>query len=495
MGKKNYIIVDLGASNCRISRGSFDGKTININPVHRFGNNPIMAGKYLYWDYLNIYSEIKKGIVKASGGNDIISIAIDTWNIDFSLIGEDGRLIFNPLHYRDASRNNPSLEALFKELSKDEIFKITGWHPLVLASPFYIYYLSRNFPYIIKNTSKFLMMPDLMNYFLTGKYFTEYSIASGTLMLDFKTGTWDDRIMGLTGLNKDMMPDILDTGVYASKISKSVSSELGIGQFKVATCASHDTASAVAAVPVKGKNRAFLATGTWFILGMETSQKIIKDEVLKYGFTNEGGASGSTFFAKNLSAGLWILQECRKKWNQIYNKEFSWEDIERQAGESTPSQTTIDIENPVFASGSEDMLKLISDFCINTGQKVPETIGETAYSILINLAFIVKKYLMELEIITGVKIEALHMIGGGVYNSLLCQFISNTTGITVFAGPAEAASFGNLIMQLKAGGIINSLAEGREIISRSFEIKEYNPQDKEYWEEGYDRFNTIKRNK
>ncbi len=494
MANKNFIIADLGASNGRIIRGSFDGNIISLAQVHRFENIPVIASGSLYWDYLNIYREIKKGILKAVSGSDITSMAIDTWNVDFSLIGRDGRMIFNPLHYRDPSRSDPVLKALHKELSIKEIFTITGWNPLLVAAPFYLYYLRQNFPYIIENTSKFLMMPNLFNYFMTGRYFTEYSIASGSLMLDYRTGTWNQRIMGISGLNKDIMPEILDSGVYASDISDKVSNELGIKPFRVVTCASHDTASAVAGVPGKGENWAFLSTGTWFILGIETLQKIIKDDVIKYGFCNEGGVSGSNFFAKNLSAGLWILQECRKKWNQIYDKEFSWEEIEELARESTPGRSIIDIEDPVFASGSKDMLKLISDFCRDTHQEIPETIGEIAYSIFLNLAFIVKKYLLELETFTGSKIEALHMIGGGVYNSLLCQLISNTTGITVLAGPAEAASFGNLIMQLKAGGDINSLAEGREIISRSFEIKEYNPQDKEYWEEGYDRFNTIKGN-
>lgn len=495
MTNKNYIVADLGASNCRMIRGSFNGKTLDITPFHRFENTPVIAGGSLFWDYLNIYQEIKNGIAKIAGGNVISSIAIDTWNTDFSLVGLNGKLIFDPLHYRDEGRNDPALEEFYEELSLKELFNITGWHPHLIASPFYLYYLRKKFPYILENTSKFLMMPDLMNYFLTGQYFTEYSIASGTLMLDFRTGTWDEKILDIAGLNKKMMPDILDSGIYASDISETVCNELGIKPFRVATCASHDTASAVAGVPAKGKNRAFLATGTWFILGTETEKKIINDKVIEYGFTNEGGALGSTFFAKNLSAGLWILQECRKRWNQIYDKEFSWEEIEDLARESTPRQTIIDVEDPVFASGGKDMLKLIYDFCRDTYQEIPETIGEIAYSIFLNLAFIVKKYLQELEKITDSKIKVLHMIGGGVYNSLLCQFISNTTGITVLAGPAEAASFGNLIMQLKAGGDINSLAEGREIIARSINIKEYNPQDRDYWEEGYDRFNTIKGNK
>ncbi|MCJ7472382.1 MAG: FGGY family carbohydrate kinase [Actinobacteria bacterium] len=492
MANKNYIITDLGASNGRIVRGSFDGNTIDMAPVHRFENIPVIAGGSLYWDYLNIYREIKKGILKAAGGSDIISMAIDTWNVDFSLIGRDGRMIFNPLHYRDPGRSDPVLKALHKELSIKEIFTITGWNPLLVAAPFYLYYLRQNFPYIIENTSKFLMMPDLFNYFLTGRHFTEYSIASGSLMLDYMTGTWSERIMDTVGLNEEIMPEILDSGVYASMISKDVCSELGIKPFNVSTCASHDTASAVAGVPAKGKNWAFLGTGTWFILGIETPKKIIKDGVVENGFCNEGGASGSNFFAKNTSAGLWILQECRKKWNNIHNKEFSWEEIEGLARESGPIQAIIDIEDPAFASGSQDMLNLVTGFCRDSGQQVPETIGETAYIILASLAFTVKKYLLELEAFTGIKIEALHMIGGGVYNSLLCQLISNTTGMAILAGPAEAASMGNLIMQLKAGGDIKDLAEGREIISRSIVIKKYFPKDKAYWEEGYSRFKEIK---
>ncbi|MFC2159723.1 rhamnulokinase family protein, partial [Actinomycetota bacterium] len=485
MVKKNYIIADIGASNGRITRGSFDGKTIELTLVHRFENNPVMAGGSLYWDYLNIYREINKGIVKAASRNDIISLSIDTWNIDFSLFGKDGRMIFNPLHYRDPSRNAPELKALYKELSLKEIFTITGWNPLVVASPFYLYYLNKNFPYIIENTSKFLMMPNLFNYLLTGRYFTEYSIASGSLMLDYRTGTWNDKIMRLSGLDKDMMPEIVDSGVYASEISDDVCSELGIRSFKVATCASHDTASAVAGVPAKNKNWAFLGTGTWFMLGIETAKKIIEDEVIEYGFCNEGGASGSNFFAKNTSAGLWILQECRKRWNSIHSKEFSWEEIEELARKSRSIQSVINIEDPLFSSVNQDMLQLITDFCRDSNQKIPGTIGETAYIILTSLAFTVKKYLLELEAFINTKISTLHMIGGGVYNSLLCQLISNTTGMTILAGPAEAASMGNLIMQLKAGGEINDLSEGRQIISRSINIKEYSPQDRDYWEEEY----------
>jgi rhamnulokinase/L-fuculokinase len=492
MTKKQYLVADIGASNGRISRGCFDGNKLDLELVHRFENIPVTAGKHLYWDYFYIYREIKNGIKKAASGFDIISLAIDTWNIDFALIGKDGRLIFNPIHYRDPARSDPVLKDIYREISIEEIFKITGWNPAYLvAAPYFLYYLKKKYSYILKNTSKFLMMPDLFNYFLTGEYFTEYSIASGSLMLDYRTGTWDEKLLNITGLKKDTMPRILDTGVSASRISKEVSRELDITPFNIATCASHDTASAVASIPAKRGSWAFLGTGTWFMLGIETREKIMDEGVINNLFSNEGGASGSNFFAKNTSAGLWVLQECRKKWNSIHNKEFKWEEIAGLAEDAGPVNTVLDIEDPVFTSGNKDMLKTIYDYCKKTYQENPETIGKTAYIILKSLALTVNRYLVELKAFTGQKIEALHMIGGGVYNDLLCQMIANSTNMTILAGPAEAASMGNFMMQLKASGDIKDIAEGRELITNSIEIKEYHPQDRAYWQEEYGRFIGI----
>jgi sugar (pentulose or hexulose) kinase len=227
------------------------------------------------------------------------------------------------------------------------------------------------------------------------------------------------------------------------------------------------------------------------MLGIETAEKIMDQGVIKCWFSNEGGASGSNFFAKNTSAGLWVLQECRKRWNSIHDKDFSWEDIEGLARKSRPIRSVIDVEDPVFSSGNRDMLELITDFCRSTRQEVPETIGETAYVVFASLAFTVNKYLLELEAFTNTGTDTLHMIGGGVYNSFLCQLISNATGRAILAGPAEAASMGNLIMQLKASGDIKDVSEGRQIISGSIKIKEYIPQDIEYWGEGYIRFKEI----
>jgi sugar (pentulose or hexulose) kinase len=310
-------------------------------------------------------------------------------------------------------------------------------------------------------------------------------------MLDYKTGAWDDRLLKLCGLEKDMMPSMLDSGEYASKLSPEVCSELEIDPFRISTCASHDTASAVAGIPAKDKDFAFLGTGTWFMLGIETGQKIITHEVIENGFTNEGGVSGSNFFAKNTAAGFWIIQECRKKWNKMGNKEYSWDEIAKLARKSRKINSLINVEDPAFSAGNQDMPELIRDFCNKTGQELPETIGETSYIIFASLAFTVKKYLTEMKEFTGRSIDTLHIIGGGVYNTFLCQLISNTTGVPILAGPAESASMGNLIMQLKAGGDIKDLGQGRELISKSINIQEYHPQDRAYWEEGFAKFTGI----
>jgi len=492
MTSKNYIVADIGASNGRISRGSFDGNTLGLELVHRFENIPVTAGRHLYWDYLDLYQEIKNGIVKAASGHNITSMAVDTWNIDFALMGKDGRLILNPLHYRDPSRSDPVLKGLYDDVSLDKLFSITGWNPtFLMAAPYYLYYLNKTYPYILKNTQKFLMMPDLFNYFLSGDYFTEYTIASGSIMMDFRTGTWDERILRSCGLKKDKMPPIMDSGEYAAKLYPDIADQLGVDAFNISTCASHDTASAVAGIPAKDRDFAFLGTGTWFMLGIETGEKIINRDVIENGFTNEGGVSGSNFFAKNTAAGFWILQECRKKWYKTGNKEYSWDEIVRLAKKSRAIESVIDVEDPAFSAGGQDMPELIRDFCRKTSQQVPESVGETAYIIFASLALTVKKYLTEMEDFTGRNIETLHMIGGGVYNALLCQLISNITGAAILAGPAESASMGNLIMQLKAGGDIKDVGQGRELIYRSIDIQEYHPRDRSYWEEGFDRFKGI----
>ena len=493
MSIKNYLVIDFGASNGRVVIGRFDGKRFDIEVIHKFDNRPVFASATLYWDILRLYSELEIGIMVACRKyNKVSSLSLDSWGLDFGLIDANGKLTSNPVHYRDKGKDNTAFDRFFKKISKEDFFSLTGWVPATAAPLFYLYLLRLRKAYELESAKKFLMIPDIFNYFLTGNICNEFTIASNSLMLNWENKSWENKILENIGISRDLFSDIVMPGTKIGNISHNVSSRIEIKTIPVIASASHDTASAVAGIPatIKGKNWAFVSMGTWFVVGIETGSPLINYDIVRYGFTNEGGAEGKSFLAKNVT-GLWIVQQCREKWIRDKGRDVSWDEIVNLSNQAEPFNSFINIDEPIFAQTQVDMPKVIFNYCKQKGEIIPQTIEEISRCIYESLAMEIRYYLELIEKLVQKKIELIYLISGGIQNKILCQWISDITGIEVIAGPVEATSVGNLLMQLKAAGEIRNLEEGREISLNSSEVIYYEPRDRDSCEDAYNRYLKV----
>jgi len=492
MASKNYLIFDFGASNGRSSIARFDGNKFDMEVTHRFDNRPVYAAGTLYWDILSLYSELMIGIqYSVKKCKNIISMALDTWGADFGFIDKSGKLISNPVHYRDKKRKADA-RSLYKIISREELFGLTGATIIPIFDLFHLYSLKmQNAPEFV-NGDRFLTMPDIFNYFLTGRVYNEYTRITTSIMYNQKEGRWEDRIFDKLDLPRDIFPEIIMPGEEIDNISSKVCSELEIKTMPVIAPATHDTPSAVAGIPVasKNKNWAFISMGTWCIIGQETESPIINDQALNAGFSNEGGVEGLNLFIKNIT-GFWIIQQCREKWIKDSGTSISWDEIVKLSSAAKPFKSFINVDDPIFTQPQVDMPETVSKYCKEKGQDIPESIGEISRCIYESLAMKFRHDLNKLEKLTGKKIELLHLVGGGTQNKLLCKWTADATGIPAIAGPTETTSVGNLLMQLKASGEIKTLDEGRKISLNSSEVTNYKPEDKDRWDEAYSRYLKI----
>jgi len=492
MAYKNYLIFDFGASNGRAVVARFDGSKFDMEVNHRFDNRPVYAAGTLYWDILRLYSELKIGLQSSiKKYKSITSMGLDTWGADFGFIDRNGKLISNPVHYRDEKRSIDA-DSLYKIISREELFKLTGAMVSPIFDLFHLYSLKlQNSPEFV-NGDKFLTIPDIFNYFLTGKTFNEYTRLTTSIMFNQKEKKLEDSIFNRLGLAKDIFPEIIMPGEKIGGISGDVCNELEIETMPVIAPVTHDTPSAVAGIPVAGKNKnwAFISMGTWCIIGQEMKIPIINDETMKAGFSNEGGAEGLNLFVKNIT-GLWIIQQCRERWIKDKGSDISWNEIVKMSFSAAAFKSFIDVDDPVFSKPQVDMPKVLQKYCKDKGQKIPEGVGEISRCIYESLAMKFRNDLDMLGKLTGDRIEILHLVGGGIQNSLLCQWAADATSTIVVAGPIETTSVGNLLMQLKGTGEIKSLEEGREISLASSKVTNYEPKDKDRWDEAYGRYLKI----
>lgn len=492
MAYKNYLIFDFGASNGRAIVARFDGKKFSMEVTHRFDNRPVYATGTLYWDILRLYSELKIGLIlSVKKYKNIVSLGLDTWGADFGIIDKNGKLISNPVCYRDKQREKDS-ESLYKIISRKELFNLTAASIVPLFDLFHLYSLKlQNAPEIL-NAYKFLSIADIFNFFLTRKTFNEYTRFTTSILYNQREKRIEDSIFDRLSLPRDIFPPIIIPGEKVGDISNDVVRELEINPISVIAPATHDTASAVAGIPVINKNKswAFISMGTWCILGKETKIPLVSDEIFDTGFSNEAGVEGTNLFVKNIN-GLWVIQQCREKWVKDRGEEISWDEIVNLTYSAEPFKSFIDIENPIFIQSHVDMPKVIIDYCRDKGQPVPETIGEIARCVYESLTLRFRYYFSLLGKFSGEKIELLHLVGGGIQNKMLCQWTADATGIPVCAGPIETTSVGNLLMQLKASGEIGSLEEGRKISLDSSEVVYYEPKDKGVWDEAYSRYLEV----
>ena len=475
---KRILAFDFGASSGRAMLGRFDGRKIELEEVHRFSNDPVMVGKTLYWDVLRQFFEIKQGLVKSKAFGPIDSLGIDTWGVDFGLLDRDGRLLDNPIHYRDLHTQG-AMDQVFAQVPRREVYDRTGIQFMNFNTLFQLAALKAKRPDLLERADAMLHMPDLFIYFLTGVRQTEYTIASTGQMLNPCTGEWDEELIAKLGLPLHILQEIVLPGTRVAPLSEAICSELGVQPIPVTAVGSHDTASAVVAVPATQPDFVYISSGTWSLMGIESSTPVINDLAYEYQFTNEGGYGQTTRFLKNIM-GLWLIQESRRQW-QREGLEISFADMEKAALACEPFKSLIDADAEILSTPG-DMPGRIRELCRASGQPVPETMGEVVRCIYESLALKYRVTKDKIEKMTGRQYPDLHVVGGGTKDGLLSQFTANATGSRVIAGPIEATALGNIAVQLLGQGAIKDLAEARAVIAASTELKFYEPQDTDAWE-------------
>ncbi len=469
---KKVLAFDFGASSGRAMLAEFDGKDITMNEIHRFSNDPVKLQGTFYWDILRLMHEIKQGIVKAVNAGGFDAIGIDTWGVDFGLLDKEGKLLGNPLHYRDENTMG-IIEEADKVVSKAEIYARTGIQFARFNSLFQLYSLATKRPDILERAEKMLFMPDLMAYFLTGEMKAEFTIASTSQMLDAKTQNWDYELLDKLSIPRKILPEIIPCGSVSGMLSDEICEELGCKKVPVIAVASHDTGSAVVAVPNITDDFIYISCGTWSLFGTELSEPIINEKTEKYNFTNEGGYGGKVRFLKNIM-GLWLIQESRRQWIRE-GFDVSYGDLEREALACEPFKCFVDVDDEVFSTPG-NLPKRIQEFCRKTGQYVPQTRGEIMRCIYQSLAMKYRYTYECLKDITGKKYDAIHMIGGGTKDNLLCQMTADFCKINVIAGPIEATATGNVAVQMIALDEFKNITDARQIIANSLNPVYYNPR-------------------
>ncbi len=485
--KKRVLAFDFGASSGRAIVGVFDGEKIELREVHRFSNDPVTINGTVYWDVQRLFFEIKQGILKAKEDGGFDSIGIDTWGVDFGLLRKDGTLIENPIHYRD-KRNDGMVEKAKKYMSHEEMYDITGIQFMDFNSIFQLLSLKENRPYILEEADTLLFMPDLLAYMLSGVKSTEYSIATTSQMVDLKTQTWSEKILKDFGINKDILTPIAATGTVIGKLSGEICEELGVPAADIVSVASHDTQSAITAVPCEEEDFAFISSGTWSLFGTEVKEPVINEASKKLNVTNEGGYNYTTAFLKNI-CGLWLIQESRRQWIREGN-EYSYAQLEEMALNSKPFQCFIDPDAPEFGVMG-NLPKRVKEYCEKTGQYIPQTVGEIVRCIYESLAL---KYRFTFDGImecTEKKYDRIHVMGGGTKDKLLLDMTAQSCNVPVYGGPIEATALGNIAVQLMSSGDISDIKEARKIIAQGENLKEYLPHNRDTWEEAYEKFQSI----
>lgn len=485
----HVLAFDFGASSGRAILGRYDGRRLSIATVHQFPNGPVYCAGRMHWDVLRFITEIQDGIRKAvrEAGGPLNSMGIDTWGVDFGLLDRRGELLGNPYHYRDP-RTEGMFDQAFRRMPQQEIFARTG----VAFQPFNTLYqllaTQIHAPEILANASSLLLMPDLLAYLLTGERGTEYTDASTTQMLDARSRTWDNGLLSAMEFPTHLFIDPTPPGAIRGLLTASVAGEIGIDPIPVVAVASHDTASAVVATPLKKPDSAFLSSGTWSLLGAEVDQPRLRPEVMEWNFTNEGGVGGTYRLLKNVM-GLWILQECQRNWAAA-GHERTYAELVALAESDREEVAFIDPDHHTFYAPG-NMVDRIRMFCEKTGQRPPATEGSIVRCILTSLAFKYRVAIDRLDALLGAPVGALNIVGGGTRNELLNRLTADAIRRPVFAGPAEATAVGNILMQLHACGELKDIDEMRALVRASFPLQTYEPRTASDAESGYGRFTAI----
>ena len=486
---KRFLAFDLGAESGRGIVGTLSGGNLALREIHRFPNTPVHLPQGLFWDSFRLFHEIEYGLRQAGReGAALDGIGVDTWGVDFGLIGRDGTLIENPRCYRDA-RTNGILEAAFARMPKEEIYARTGIQFLQFNTLFQLFAMQRDGASSLPAAHAMLMMPDLLSYWLSGKVASEITIASTSQIFDPRSMEWDRGLLEAFGLSSSILQKLVSPGTRLGTLLPHLAEATRLSEeTPVYASAGHDTACAVAAVPATASaSWCYISSGTWSLLGAELGAPVMNASALSHGFTNEVGADGRIRFLKNIM-GLWLLQECRRAWAQD-GSEYKYEDLVSAAKDAEPFLAVVDPDAFLAPGGMPDKIR---KYCADSGQQVPGNPGQITRVILESLAVCYRKVLEDLEETLGRRMEVVHIVGGGSQNRLLNQFVADATGRQVVAGPAEATAIGNVLVQAMGSGAVPDLDSAREVVKNSFEVRRFEPRNSQGWESAYSRFRELK---
>lgn len=480
----SFLAVDLGASSGRVMHCSWDGARFHIEELDRFASAGVRVGSSLHWDALRIWSEIQSGLLKFRAAHNGVpaGIGVDAWGVDYCLLDERDRLIGNPYHYRDA-RTKGIPAALSSVLSARDLFQATGNQSSEINTAFQLASMVRDGDGQLLNAHTLLMIPDFFDFLLCGAKNVEYTEATTTELYNVRARRWSKETMSSLGIPSHIFPEVVFPGTVLGELRPSVRADLGFSApFPSIAVASHDTASAVAAIPDLDDGSVFLSSGTWSLIGIAVAEPNLSVEAFNGGFTNEGAADGTVLLMKNLT-GLWILQECVRIW-EAAERRYEWAELERAASAAAPFRSFIDPAANVFLSPA-DMPAAVSGYCAQTGQPVPQSPGQIARCIFESLSFGYREVVEDLERITGRKLTTIRLVGGGCLNRFLCQMTADACGLPVVAGPVEAAALGNAMVQAVATGHLSSLAEGRAAVKNSIECSIFAPAAGSGWNDAF----------
>jgi rhamnulokinase len=486
---KNYLAFDFGAESSRAVCGILENSRLSLKEIYRFKTGMLSLNNHYYWNIYRFYEEMITAICLCTRKENILleSIAVDTWGVDFGLLAADDTIIRIPYAYRDLQ----VIEAMpdfHKKMSPHKIYSLTGISMQPFNSLYHLHAMNRNKDKALEQAERLMFIPDLLNFLLSGEKKTEFSFATTSQLYNPFKAEWENELLNLVGVLPSMMNEIINPGRVMGEIKDDICRLTGLKQTRLASVCSHDTGSAIVAVPAAGEDWAYISSGTWSLMGLELEAPLINEKTFEYNFSNEGGAEGRFRFLKNIM-GLWLLQQCQKQWDGC-GKKFTYPELIEKAGRASQFRTFIDPDHEGFFN-PQDMPAAIDEYCRLTYQKNPQNEGEYVRTVLESLALKYRHVLEQLLEVSGKTINTIHIIGGGTRNELLCQFTANATGKNVITGPAEGTAAGNILMQAMAHGQVGSLEEIRLIVKNSFDLKSYFPQETGKWDIAYREFQKI----
>ncbi|REJ97548.1 MAG: rhamnulokinase [Planctomycetota bacterium] len=492
MPEKVFLAIDLGAESGRVIAGRFDGTCIQLDELHRFPNGPVDVAGTRRWDVLRLWSEIQTGLTNAATkyGEAVTSVGVDTWGVDYVLLSGKDEILGQPYNYRDA-RTQGMLAQAFTRVPQSEIFARTGLQFMEINTLYQLLSMHLSDPDLLNAADRFLMMPDFFHWLLCGSKVVEFTNATTSQCFDATQRDWATDMLRKLGIPTHIFPEVVSPGTRLGTLRETVAAATGLRRIDIVAPATHDTGSAVAAVPTERTGRAdwaYISSGTWSLIGVEVQDAVLSEAALALNVTNEGGIDGTYRLLKNVM-GLWLVQECRKSF-QRQGTELGYEQLAQLAEQAEPFRSLVDPNDDSLLSPS-DMPQAIQECCRRAGQPVPETEGQLVRCALESLALKYREVLEGIESLTGERIEVIHVVGGGGRNALLNQFTASACGKPVAAGPTEATALGNVLVQARAAGEIGSLSEIRSVVRDSSEITTFEPRDTNHWDDAYVRFQDI----